>query len=82
MTDLEIQCFEKLAKHVHSKGVEYLQGGNPCSELVAVLFTIEDLLIKNDGHSSLISALSEDLYTHDQQCLNALRDLGDDTYGY
>lgn len=82
MTEIEIHCYEKIAQHIHSKGVEMLQGGNACSMPVSVLFYIEDMFRLHEVESSLITALADDLEKHNRECLDALQDMGDSDYGY
>ncbi|MFW2003240.1 hypothetical protein [Acinetobacter ursingii] len=82
MNQQEIQCYENIARHIHQKGVDMLQGGNPCSSVVSVLFYVEDILRHQDVESAVVSALCDDLDKHNRESIEALRELGDSTYGY
>lgn len=82
MNEAQIKMYENIARDIHKKGVDSLQGGNPCSSEVALLFYIEDMVIRSDSTSAVISALSDDLDTYNQECIELLRFLGDDTHGY
>ncbi|HFX6249576.1 hypothetical protein [Acinetobacter baumannii] len=59
-----------------------LQGGSPCSSVVSVLFYVEDILLHQGIESAVVSALCDDLEKHNRESIEALRELGDSTYGY
>lgn len=82
MNEAQIKMYENIAKDIHAKGVDSLQGGNPCSSEVALLYYVENMIIQSGSHSALISALSDDLDTHNQDCIETLQEMGDDTHGY
>ncbi|MDC5353586.1 hypothetical protein OHW66_03515 [Acinetobacter baumannii] len=82
MTEQEIKCYENISRHIHGKGVEMLQGGNPCSSVVSVLFYVEDILRHQGIESAVVSALCDDLEKHNRESIEALRELGDSSYGY
>ncbi|MFU8925347.1 hypothetical protein [Acinetobacter puyangensis] len=82
MNEAQIKMYENIAKDIHSKGVESLQGGNPCSNEVALLYYVENMIIQSGSESALVSALSDDLDKHNQDCIETLREMGDDVHGY
>lgn len=82
MNEAQLKMYENIAKDIHTKGVESLQGGNPCSSEVALLYYVENMIIHSGSSSALVSALSDDLDTHNQECIEMLKEMGDDTHGY
>ena len=65
----EIEAFEQIARKVHIDGVDSLQGGIPCPDAVSVLFYIENYLNDQGTPSAVVSALSDDLDKHNQECI-------------
>ncbi|MEB3767727.1 hypothetical protein [Acinetobacter sp. MD2] len=82
MKDLELKCYEEIAKKIHADGVETLAGGNPCTYTASLLVYLEEYLKTQSIESSIITALADDLLTEDQKCKDLLSELGDDRYGY
>lgn len=82
MNEAQLKMYESIAKEIHAKGVQSLQGGNSCSSEVALLYYVENMIIQSGSNSALVSALSDDLDTHNQECIEMLRDMGDDCHGY
>lgn len=82
MNEAQIKMYENIARDIHAKGVNYLQGGNPCSNEVALLYYIEYMVVTAECTSAVISALSDDLDKHNQECIQMLCDMGDDCHGY
>lgn len=82
MNEAQLKMYESIAKEIHAKGVESLQGGNPCSSEVALLYYVENMIIQSGSNSSLVSALSDDLDKHNQDCIETLIEMGDDPHGY
>ena len=78
----EIEAFELIARKLHLDGVESLQGGNPCSEIVALLFYIENFLNAQGTPSALVSVLSNDLEPVNFDCIEMLKSMGCDCNGY
>lgn len=78
----EIEALELIARKIHLDGQECIMGGNPCPEIVSVLFYIENYLNAQGESSPVVSALSDDLDKHNQECIEMLRSLGDDCHGY
>lgn len=75
MTELELQCYEKLAKDLYNKGRSYIEEGNSCSEVVSVLYSIEELVLK-ELETTSITALCDDLDQANNQCIEALKQFG------
>ena len=75
MTELELQCYEKLAKDLYNKGRSYIEEGNACCEVVSVLYSIEELVLKELEETS-ITALCEDLDQANNQCIETLKRFG------
>ncbi len=75
MTELELQCYEKLAKDLYNKGRSYIEEGNPCPEFVSVLFSIEELVLK-ELEATTITALCDDLDQANNQCIEVLKQMG------
>jgi hypothetical protein len=78
----ELEAFETIARKIHLDGVECIQGGNPCSDTVSVLFYIENYLNDEGIPSPVVSALSDDLDVHNRECIDFLRSMGSDVHGY
>lgn len=76
MTELELQCYEKLAKDLYDKGRSYIEEGNPCTEIVSVLLSIEELVLK-ELEETTITALCDDLDQANNSCIEALKQFGD-----
>lgn len=75
MTELELQCYEKLAQDIYNKGRSYIEEGNPCSEVVSVLYSIEELVLK-ELETTSITALCDDLDQANNQCIDSLKQFG------
>ena len=75
MTELELQCYEKLAQDLYNKGRSYIEEGNPCSEVVSVLYSIEELVSK-ELETTSITALCDDLDQANNQCIDSLKQFG------
>ena len=75
MTELELQCYEKLAQDLYNKGRSYIEEGNACCEVVSVLYSIEELVLKELEETS-ITALCEDLDQANIQCIETLKRFG------
>ncbi len=75
MTELELQCYEKLAQDLYNKGRSYIEEGNPCSEVVSVLYSIEELVLK-ELETTSITALCDDLDQANNQCIDSLKQFG------
>ena len=65
----ELEAFELIARQLHLDGVSSIQDGNPCSDTVSVLFYIENYLNDQGTPSAVVSALSDDLDKHNQECI-------------
>jgi len=65
----EIEAFELIARKIHLDGQSSIMEGNPCSDTVAVLFYIENYLNEQGIYSAVVSALSDDLDTHNSECI-------------
>ena len=81
MTEQELKCYEKLANDLYKKGKQFISEGNPCTDIVSVLFAIEELVLK-ELETTTITALVDELDLQDQACRNHLYELGDHNYGY
>lgn len=75
MTELELQCYEKLAQDLYNKGRSYIEEGNSCSEVVSVLYSIEELVLK-ELETTSITALCDDLDQANKQCIDSLKQFG------
>lgn len=75
MTELELQCYEKLAQDLYNKGRSYIEEGNPCSEVVSVLYLIEELVLK-ELETTSITALCDDLDQANNLCIDSLKQFG------
>ena len=75
MTELEVQCYEKLAKDLYQKGRSYIEEGNACTEIVSVLFSIEELVLK-ELEATTITALCDELDQANNQCIESLKRFG------
>lgn len=82
MNEAQIKMYENIARDIHADGVRSLQGGNPCSNVVALLYYIENKIIDSGSQSVVLSALSEDLDKHNLACIEMLQEMGDCTHGY
>jgi hypothetical protein len=74
MTELELQCYEKLAQDLYNKGRSYIEEGNACCEVVSVLYSIEELVKRIRRNH--ITALCEDLDQANNQCIETLKRFG------
>jgi hypothetical protein len=74
MTELELQCYEKLAQDLYNKGRSYIEEGNACCEVVSVLYSIEELVKRI--RRNFITALCEDLDQANNQCIETLKRFG------
>lgn len=75
MTELELQCYEKLAKDLYQKGRSYIEEGNVCTEIVSVLFSIEELVLK-ELEATTITALCDDLGQANNSLIETLKQFG------
>ena len=75
MTELELQCYEKLAKDLYQKGRSYIEEGNACAEIVSVLFSIEQLVLK-ELEATTITALCDDLDQVNNSLIETLKQFG------
>ena len=65
----ELEAFELVARKIHLDGQASIGEGNPCSDSVSVLFYIENYLNDQGTPSAVVSALSDDLEKHNQECI-------------
>ena len=65
----ELEAFETIARKVHSDGQASIMDGIPCPHSVSVLFYIENYLNDQGTPSAVVSALSDDLDKHNQECI-------------
>lgn len=82
LTNIQLECYEHIAKKIYTDGQSSIIDGNPCPENVALLSYVENIFNEEGQPSPLVSALFLDLSEHNQQALTHLRDLGDDSHGY
>lgn len=75
MTEQEIKCYEKLAKDLYQKGRSYIEEGNACTEIVSVLFSIEELVLK-ELEATTITALCDDLDQSNNSLIETLKQFG------
>lgn len=75
MTELELECYEKLAKDLYDKGCSYIEEGNACTEIVSVLFSIEELVLK-ELEVTTITSLCDDLDQANKSCIETLKQFG------
>ena len=67
MTEQEIKCYEQIASFLYNKGKCYIMDGNSCDDILAVLCTIEEIVLQ-ELETTSITAFIDDLDDHNKEC--------------
>lgn len=82
MNEAQLKMYESIAKEIFAKGQNLLQGGIPCSSEVQLLYYVESMIKESGSDSGLVSALSDNLDSVNQDWIQTMQEQGDDVHGY
>ena len=78
LTQLQLECYEHIAKKAYSEGCTSITECNLCSAEISVLSYVEGIITEEGAKSGLVSAFVDDLIQLNNKLARQLRDLGDE----